>query len=129
MRDHGGRLPARIEDLRALPGFGPYMSGRGGGDRLRRAVATDRREPEARRGTVLRHLAPEKPVDARAEVALGPLYAIGPPSDLTQALMDLGATVCLPVEPRCSTCPVSFACRGRRAWRLFGRAPALDHCP
>ncbi|MFN7976476.1 MAG: A/G-specific adenine glycosylase [Acidobacteriota bacterium] len=124
VRDHGGRLPARIEDLRALPGFGPYMSA------AVAAIAFDAPSPPI--DANLRRVAArffaisprEKPVDARAEVALGPLYAIGPPSDLTQALMDLGATVCLPVEPRCSTCPVSFACRGRRAWRLFGRAPA-----
>ena len=32
------------------------------------------------------------------------------PGDLNQALMELGATVCTPKNPRCSSCPVSKHC-------------------
>ncbi len=35
------------------------------------------------------------------------------PGDYNQALMELGATVCLPREPRCLLCPVSEPCRAR----------------
>lgn len=36
----------------------------------------------------------------------------------TQAIMDLGATVCLPRQPRCEACPVSAQCESRRAGRV-----------
>ena len=39
------------------------------------------------------------------------------PGDFNQALMEIGATVCLPREPRCATCPL----RGRCVARLEGR--------
>ena len=35
------------------------------------------------------------------------------PGDTNQALMELGATVCLPASPRCSICPLRFSCRSR----------------
>jgi A/G-specific adenine glycosylase len=37
----------------------------------------------------------------------------GHPGDWNQALMDLGATVCLPGEPKCAACPVAMDCRAR----------------
>ncbi len=36
------------------------------------------------------------------------------PGDLAQALMDLGATVCIPKNPRCGLCPVSRDCKARK---------------
>jgi A/G-specific adenine glycosylase len=36
------------------------------------------------------------------------------PGEFNQALMELGATVCLPREPQCGCCPVSACCQGRR---------------
>lgn len=36
------------------------------------------------------------------------------PGDLNQALMELGATVCTPKSPSCSTCPVAEHCLARR---------------
>ncbi|MGC8529581.1 MAG: A/G-specific adenine glycosylase [Leptospirillia bacterium] len=35
------------------------------------------------------------------------------PGDTNQALMELGATVCLPASPRCSICPIRTSCRSR----------------
>jgi A/G-specific adenine glycosylase len=49
-----------------------------------------------------------------------------PYGDLAQALMDLGATVCLPAKPRCGSCPLAADCRGRAdglAAELPRRAP------
>ncbi|MHB8635268.1 MAG: A/G-specific adenine glycosylase [Fimbriimonadaceae bacterium] len=37
------------------------------------------------------------------------------PGDWNQALMELGATVCSPAAPRCGECPVSGACKARKA--------------
>ena len=48
-----------------------------------------------------------------AELA-GPLVPKDRPGDFAQALMDLGAMVCLPREPLCLLCPLGDECRGRR---------------
>jgi A/G-specific adenine glycosylase len=39
------------------------------------------------------------------------------PGAFNQAMMELGATVCLPRAPRCGECPLAAVCRGRRAGR------------
>jgi A/G-specific adenine glycosylase len=39
------------------------------------------------------------------------------PGDWTQALMEFGATVCVPRNPDCLTCPLSGSCRARQAGR------------
>jgi A/G-specific adenine glycosylase len=47
--------------------------------------------------------------------ALGPSggRAVGGPRDLNLAMMDLGATVCLPQSPRCGECPVAGLCQAK----------------
>jgi A/G-specific adenine glycosylase len=50
------------------------------------------------------------------------------PGDFNQALMELGATLCLPREPGCAVCPVSSLCEARRQGRQAEfpvRAPRL----
>ena len=41
------------------------------------------------------------------------LVVQGRSSDLNQALMDLGATICTPAKPACARCPVAVPCLGR----------------
>ncbi|MEZ4872911.1 MAG: A/G-specific adenine glycosylase [Bdellovibrionales bacterium] len=36
------------------------------------------------------------------------------PGDMNQALMELGATICIPVEPQCLLCPLQMACQARK---------------
>jgi A/G-specific adenine glycosylase len=45
------------------------------------------------------------------------------PGDFNQALMELGATVCLPRQPRCLLCPVSELCSSRGELQATGAAP------
>jgi A/G-specific adenine glycosylase len=119
---HGGRLPDDGAALRALPGIGPYTAAailaigfdRGGGGaaapvdgNIERVVARlfalgwDAGEPASRRREGLRRLA----------ASLAPRTR---PGDHAQALMDLGATVCIPNgRPRCGLCPVEDACAAR----------------
>jgi len=124
--DHGGHFPDRVEALRALPGIGPYTAaaiaaiafGRrasvvdGNVERvIARLFAVETPLPGAK--AELRRLAegllPEEPEDAL------------PYGDFAQAMMELGATVCLPRRPRCGLCPLAGDCRARAA----GRAEAL----
>ena len=52
------------------------------------------------------------------------------PSDINQALMDLGATICTPTAPRCDVCPLARWCRAFQTGRQhelprLARRPAI----
>ena len=113
VRDGGGELPRTLDGLRALPGVGAYTAA---------AIASIAFDLPAAAvdGNVIRVIArwdgrKGRRDDARlkravAERAEG--FAPGPsPGDWTQALMELGATRCLPRAPLCERCPVSRWCR------------------
>ena len=107
-----GRLPDTAEGLRELKGVGRYTAG------AIASIAFDREEPLVD-GNVIRVFArllgireestQKKVVDAFWEVAAD-LVRGKRPGDLNQALMELGATVCLPRAPLCLVCPVSGSC-------------------
>jgi A/G-specific adenine glycosylase len=112
---HHGRVPDDAAALEALPGVGPYTA------RAVLAIAFDRPvgaiDVNVRR-VLNRLLGPTaEPVPPRRLRALADgLVPADRPADWTHALMDLGATVCRPVEPRCHTCPARPSCRfGRRS--------------
>ncbi len=114
LAEHGGRVPDGEDAFRALPGVGPYTAG------AVLSIAFGRPLP-AVDGNVLRVLSrlyaiDEPPARARREVerraaALVPRDA---PGDWNQALMELGARVCIPRAPRCEECPVAALCAARR---------------
>jgi A/G-specific adenine glycosylase len=122
---HGG-LPRGLEELRALPGFGPYTAGAVASIAFDvRAAAVD--------GNVTRVLARLFLVDAdakststRAEIAAlaGALVPSARAGDWNQALMDLGATVCTKPVPACVRCPLLTSCEARRAGRAREIPPA-----
>jgi A/G-specific adenine glycosylase len=112
---HRGRLPRERAARLALPGVGRYTAGALGsiafglpepvldGNVVRvlcrlHAIRADPRTPRVR----------ERLWTIAAELVLG-----NRPGDLNQSLMELGATVCLPKDPRCDACPVSRHCRAR----------------
>jgi A/G-specific adenine glycosylase len=120
---HGGRLPDTAQALRALPGFGPYTAA------AVASIAFGRPEAVVD-GNVARVLARvldeardagRADVRARVEATARALLDPARPGDWNQALMDLGATVCVPRAPRCGECPLAPWCEGRRS----GRAPSL----
>ncbi len=114
-----GGLPGDAAALRALPGIGPYTAG------AIASIAFGLPEP-AVDGNVERVLSrldasPEEPWSAAGKRALRQrtqqLHDALPddahPGDLTQALMELGATTCSVASPSCSACPLAPACRAR----------------
>lgn len=112
---HGGRFPSDPAALAELPGFGPYTVG------AVASIAFGRPVP-AVDGNVLRVVSrlqaigeePRQPAVRRTiEAFVRELLASGPPPVLTQALMELGALVCLPSAPRCGDCPVASGCAAR----------------
>jgi A/G-specific adenine glycosylase len=109
VKEHGGKLPATAEDLRALPGIGRYTAS------AIASIAFD--EPVAVvDGNVERVLQRVHGTNLAGENlwrAAGELLCQRRPGDFNQAMMELGATVCLPRQPQCLLCPVSDRCATR----------------
>lgn len=110
---HGGRFPDRFEEVEALPGIGRSTAG---------AILTfayGQRHPILD-GNVKRVLArllniqedPSlTPVQKRMWVLSEALLSeASEPYTYNQAIMELGATVCLPQNPRCMLCPMQGFC-------------------
>jgi A/G-specific adenine glycosylase len=111
---HGGRFPQSEDALRALPGIGAYTAA------AIAAIAFDRRavaiDGNIERVVARLHAVEQTLPAAKAEIrrhaeALVPMLR---PGDFTQAMMDLGATVCTPKRPACAICPWIDACAARR---------------
>lgn len=120
---HGGEIPAEPDELRSLPGVGEYTSG------AVASIAFDRPAP-AVDGNVRRVLArlfdDEHARPAWLRRVATRLLSEERPGDWTQALMELGATVCTPRSPACDVCPVASRCQARRAGTVSERpAPPL----
>ena len=112
-RIHGEGWPADLAGLAALPGLGPYTAAAVG------AIAFQWPTP-ALDGNAFRVLARllllEGDPKARAtelRAWLQPALADLGPSRLTQALMELGATLCGP-SPACADCPLAGVCGAHR---------------
>ncbi len=127
--EHGGRFPDHEDGLRALPGIGGYTAAAIAAIAFgRRAVAIDGNIERviARLFAIETELPAAKPeIRARAET-LVPQRRAG---DFTQAMMDLGATICTPKKPACGICPWMDACiaRARGDAETFPRkAPKVE---
>jgi A/G-specific adenine glycosylase len=111
---HRGRFPGDEEGLRALPGIGAYTAAAIAAIAFdRRAVAIDGNIERviARLFAVEREMPAAKPEIRRLADTLVPDRR---PGDFTQAMMDLGATICTPKKPACALCPFMDACIARR---------------
>ena len=112
-----GAFPRDVEGLRALPGVGVYTAAAvasiafgvpvvpvdGNVERVTaRVFAIDRPLPAARREIAA----------AAANLGRDPA-ARSRPADFTQALFDLGATICTPRAPACVLCPWMTPCAAR----------------
>jgi A/G-specific adenine glycosylase len=117
VREYDGKLPRNAEGLRKLPGIGDYTAG------AVASIAYGLPEP-AVDGNVLRvasRLEASKQdislpaVKRELRKKLREVYPAGKASAFTQALMELGATVCLPNgKPICTRCPLAGLCAAHR---------------
>ncbi|RLB69584.1 MAG: A/G-specific adenine glycosylase [Deltaproteobacteria bacterium] len=111
-----GHFPEDVETLQQLPGVGRSTAG------AISALAFDRRAPildgNVRR-VLCRLFALQKPPRSTAaekqlwywSEQLTPSESV---HDYTQAIMDLGAMVCIPLKPLCHECPLSELCQARK---------------
>ncbi|WP_233104140.1 A/G-specific adenine glycosylase [Haliangium ochraceum] len=119
MQRFGGRVPASVEELRTLPGVGPYTAG------AIASIAFALPAPLVD-GNVARVLARLYAIegDIKASATMRALWRLAgelvpaeAPGDFNQGLMELGATVCTPTRPTCLLCPLSDHCRARASGR------------
>ncbi|HXE89776.1 MAG TPA: A/G-specific adenine glycosylase [Terriglobales bacterium] len=113
VRERGGRFPRSAAELRALPGIGRYTAAAIASIAFGEPAAVVDGNVER----VLRRLlgAPGKGAHASLWEAAGELISQHRPGDFNQAMMELGATVCLPRVPLCAACPLAAWCRTRGA--------------
>lgn len=108
--EHGGRLPADLPSLERLPGIGPYTARAVGSIAFGLPVGAVDTNVRRVLGRALGMTGPEGlPRDLQAAADASTDRAR--PADWTHALMDLGATVCRPRNPRCDACPIATWCR------------------
>ena len=116
VRLHAGRVPSEPQALRALPGVGAYTAG------AVASIAYNIPVPIVD-GNVVRVLT--RLYGLRGDPGRAPLRGelwelaaqLIPPDqagNFNPALMELGATICMPHNPRCDACPVGAACEARR---------------
>jgi A/G-specific adenine glycosylase len=118
-RDRHGALPGSVEALRDLPGFGPYTAGAVAS--IAFALPVPAVDGNVARVLSRLFLVAGDPLSPKVKQTLerlaGPLVDPRRPGDWNQALMELGALVCLPRSPRCAACPVAPACEAFRTGR------------
>jgi len=118
--EHGGKFPADYVQLQGLKGVGEYTAAAIG------SIAFGLVEPVVDGnvfrvlsrvfgiGTPIDSTAGRKEFRAVAATLMDPKH----PGDHNQAVMELGATVCLPRNPRCGDCPFAGRCIAKATGRI-----------
>ncbi|KAH9311816.1 hypothetical protein KI387_026851, partial [Taxus chinensis] len=112
IENQGGAFPRTLKSLRKVPGIGDYTAGAIASIAFKQAVPVVD-------GNVVRVLCRLKTICANPKLPAtikrlwelaGQLVDAKRPGDLNQAIMELGATICRPTNPECSSCPVAQHC-------------------
>ena len=113
--ESGGTIPSTADELRRLPGVGDYTAA------AVASIAFGENVPVLD-GNVVRVMTRRlacaddvgRPaVSRRLREAAAELLDADAPGDSNQALMELGATLCMPLAPRCGECPLARGCAAR----------------
>jgi A/G-specific adenine glycosylase len=131
--DYAARLPETAAELRRLPGIGAYTSAAVASIAFGEVVAVVdgnvervllRQVGAAEFGAAKDHgvVLSTAEIQALADRMVDPER----PGDFNQAMMELGATVCLPRNPLCLHCPVQQSCRTRGEHPTAARKPSTN---
>jgi A/G-specific adenine glycosylase len=112
VEQYDGIFPKTLKELLKLPGIGPYTAG------AILSIAYNEPVP-AVDGNVMRVVSRYRTLDVNVSdpksriVFENEVMALmgGSPRDFNQGLMELGATVCTPKQPKCAQCPVNERCK------------------
>jgi A/G-specific adenine glycosylase len=116
---HGGHLPQSFNALLGLPGIGRYTAAAIASIAFSEPVAVVDGNVER----VLRRITGSDLTSAQTWQTAQELLVKSWPGDFNQAMMELGATLCLPRMPKCAACPVRKWCATR------GEAPGRTPRP
>ena len=108
--NHHGRFPKQYEELTGLPGIGPYTAGAV----LSFAFHRDAAILDTNAARVLTRffaLPPQQQTPRFLWTVARHVTPTGQAYMFNQAIMDLGATICVARAPRCAECPVKPVCR------------------
>lgn len=107
---HNGQWPQEVEALQKLPGIGSYTAKAIAAIAFQQAVVPV--DGNIKRVIARLHgiTTPFDRIQKDVETALNPYASSDRPGDFAQALMDLGARVCTPKNPKCSLCPLQNEC-------------------
>ncbi|MDP6042740.1 MAG: A/G-specific adenine glycosylase, partial [Candidatus Latescibacteria bacterium] len=114
--DFAGNVPNTYDELKSLPGFGPYTTA------AVLSIAYDK-DHAVLDGNVIRVLT--RLFNIRDDVTqtqvknqlwdlAQKLLSKGDAGDYNQAVMELGATICTPRSPNCSACPIASSCAAKK---------------
>ncbi|MBZ5655698.1 MAG: A/G-specific adenine glycosylase [Acidobacteriia bacterium] len=106
VEQHGGRFPQSAEVLRTLPGVGRYTAAAIASITFDEPIAVVDGNVER----VLERLTGCDLKQPQTWQHAQSLLSASRPGDFNQSMMELGATVCLPRDPKCPTCPVRKWC-------------------
>jgi len=113
VEEHDGIMPNNLSQIRKLPGIGPYTAG------AVLSIAYGKAVP-AVDGNVIRVYSRLFKIEGAVDTT--PIKKVideiacayvdqSDPSSYNQSLMELGATICIPKNPRCLACPVTEYCK------------------
>jgi len=111
IKNYNGKLPSNFEDLLSLPGIGSYTASAisaiafnkpfipldGNIERLLKRYLYLKKERDIQKDNLIK----KKSIFGSSSRS----------SDYAQALMELGALICKPINPLCNQCPISKQCR------------------
>lgn len=122
VNERNGNLPQTALELRALPGVGDYTSAAISSIAFAEAAACVDGNVER---VLLRLRGWSEDSGTRAKIRAEAARLLDPahPGDFNQAMMELGATVCLPRSPLCLQCPVCGLCATRGEHPARARKP------
>jgi len=121
MDEFGGRIPDRFAGFKALPGVGDYIAAAVMSiafGRPRAVVDGNVKRVLARLfclDTPVNHSSAHKRFQPLADALLDR----SDPGTFNQAVMELGALICIPAAPDCTACPLVHFCRARNQSRVM----------
>ena len=110
IENHGGKFPSNYDEIRALPGIGPYTAG------AISSIAFNEETPIVD-GNIIRLISRLLDYRENTRTNVKPfwewaekLIPKGEARNFNQAMMEFGALVCVPKNPKCGECPLRAEC-------------------
>ncbi|OLL54027.1 A/G-specific adenine glycosylase [Bartonella henselae] len=114
VENYGGQFPQSIKVLRSLSGIGDYTAAAIAAIAFNHPVAVvdSNVERVVTRLFAITSVLPKAKAEIKEKTQK--ITALNRPGDFAQAMMDLGATICIPRKPSCSLCPLQGLCRAEK---------------